>query len=200
MKVDNNMKPDTEPRVGEGLALLDFTSRTDGDKLVISYQKTSDYYLELFLWAILSFPFLLVVVGFLSQIASGSVSRLYYGLLTIFSLLIAISFLSKALMLLRDGHRVLVFATNEGIVYLTRCSLSKLLGKSGSYLFADAAGIRLNNFEFRRFFFRGLESGYEINLIMQDSSVVTVFPVIKSLQEATDVARQLAQFTRIPQL
>lgn len=194
------MMHDLGPRVGEGLALLEFNARADGDKFVVSYQKTSDYYLELFLWALLSMPFLLLTVGMLSQFAAGTVSRFQYGMFISLSLLAAIVMLSKSLILLRDGHRILVFARNEGIIYLTRCSFSKMLGKDVSYQFADSAGLRINHFAYRRQFFRGTEDGYEINLIIQDGTVVPVFPLLKTLQEATDVARQIAQFTNIPQM
>lgn len=194
------MMADVEMKVGESLAPLEFVARLDGDHLIISCNRTSDYYLELALWVVLCA--LSVMVGFypMSAVLYGSASPVLFGLITMAVFIVAGMIFCKALVHLRDGYRRIIFSPSEGKVQVLRCSLFGLLGSNESFSFSQAEGFRIAPFISRRNSLRTPSEFFAVDLILKDGQAVTIYPLISNFEEAGDAVRQLTLLTGINQI
>ncbi|NCB37673.1 MAG: hypothetical protein EOM80_02785 [Erysipelotrichia bacterium] len=180
------MQTDAETRLGD-VSLLQFQPHEFGDKIVISCDRTSDYYLELVSLLLISIPFLILVVTMISFLFSlGLIGRILLGAIAGGSFTVAVMLLGNVFQLLRDALRVIVFDPQSGTVTVNYSGFGKILGCKEVFVFADIAGIRINHFATRHFISRSLIEGYEINLIFNNGNIITLFALVKDYERAND--------------
>ena len=190
------MRPDSEVRVGKGLALLEFSICADAGKVYVGYARNFDYYLWLVVYASFAAPFLLLAVAMINPAASGDwLARIVFVLLFVALLSGAVVLLNEFFMLARDGFRRVCFEPEEGKIKIDLGGFDHLISRYKVLYFAEVAGLRLNHFAYRSG--KSHVSGYEMLLIMRNGDAHIVFPLLKTYEKAVEVLEQLSAATRL---
>ncbi|EKD83062.1 MAG: hypothetical protein ACD_39C00909G0003 [uncultured bacterium] len=191
------MRPDFEPRIGVGLALLEFAISTDSSKVCVVYKRNFDYFLRLIFYPVLATPFMLLAVGMINPIIKGPwKTGLVLGALFLLLMTGVVAMLSEFFMLARDGFRRICFDVAGGRITVDQGGFDYLLSRHVALCFADVAGFRLNHFAYRSGF-RHL-SGFEVAMVMQNGSAQVIFPLISNYEQALENANRLKEATGLP--